>query len=223
MKDLNWLCGKPRPRGQTGPSGSHLAAPHGEDQEQPERERGAALVAGDSKFWRCSPRPAGSAPGGRHKPLSACPRGMVAAGSSGQPRALGHGSWGGQVAACLRFPAAGGGRARSWLPPGSVLRLSPPGEDYSARRSLRAAHTPPPLGAIAASCQPGSRPGSPERGCARRAGQGVLQAVPTLGGGGGGVELGLELGGPGPVPCGGAAPRRLAAPSRPLLSPRLMR
>ncbi|XP_066036408.1 SH3 domain-binding glutamic acid-rich-like protein 2 [Chamaea fasciata] len=52
-----------------------------------------------------------------------------------------------------------------------MLRLSPPGEDYSARRSLRAAHTPPPLAAIAAFCQPGAGLGSPERGCARRAGQ----------------------------------------------------
>lgn len=91
------------------------------------------------------------------------------------------------------------------LPPGSALALSPPGQDYSARRALRAAHTPPPLSATAAvPARPGA--GSPDGGCARRAGQGVLRAVATLGGG-----VGLELGGPAPSRAG----ERLLAASLP--------
>lgn len=116
-----------------------------------------------SNFRRCSPRPAGSAPGGRHKPLSASPRAAAAPGAGA-----------GRLRQASVSPAAGGGQAPSRLPPGSVLRLSPPGEDYSARRSLRAAHTPPPVAAIAASCQPVAGPARPRaRGCAAgQAGQG---------------------------------------------------
>lgn len=85
----------------------------------------------------------------------------------------------GRAGCCMPpFPRQlGAGR----LLPGSVLGLSPPGEDYSARRSLRAAHTPPPLAAIPASCPSGAGLGSPERGCARRAGQGRCGRWPRSG------------------------------------------
>ncbi|XP_064503467.1 SH3 domain-binding glutamic acid-rich-like protein 2 [Pseudopipra pipra] len=107
------------------------------------------------------------------------------------------------------FPwQAGAGR----LPPTPVLRLSPPGQDYSARRSLRAAPTFPPLAAIACLLPAGSRTRLTEGGCGRRAGQGragrggagVLRAVAALGGGGG-----VEPGGPGPVRAGERLPQPL--------------
>ncbi|XP_027758237.1 uncharacterized protein LOC114067168 [Empidonax traillii] len=100
------------------------------------------------------------------------------------------------------------------LPPTSVLRLSPPGRDYSARRSLRAAPTLPPPAAIACLLPAGSRTRLTERGCGRRAGQGragVLRAVAALGGGGG-----VEPGGPGPVRAGERLPQpRCPVPSAP--------
>ncbi|XP_058692452.1 SH3 domain-binding glutamic acid-rich-like protein 2 [Poecile atricapillus] len=123
-----------------------------------------------------------------------------------------------------RFPpAAGGGQTPSWLPPGPVLRLCPPGEDYSARRSLRVAHTPPPLAAIAASCQPGAGPGSPERGCAAgqgRAGQG--RAGQGRGAAGGGHARGRQRQGgagrlwPRPVRGSGSSQPRCPVPTAPV-------
>ncbi|XP_068039096.1 SH3 domain-binding glutamic acid-rich-like protein 2 [Anomalospiza imberbis] len=172
------------------------------------------LLPRGSNFRRCSPRPAGSAPGGRHKPLSASPRRTVAAGS---PGLWGTAAGAGRLPHASVSPAAGGGQTLSWLPPGSVLRLSPPGEDYSARRSLRAAHTPPPL---PLSLPPASREPDParprERGCAGRAGQGRAG-----GAAGGGHARGWRRGGAGrprprPVLGSGSSQPRCPVPTAPV-------
>ncbi|XP_071273494.1 SH3 domain-binding glutamic acid-rich-like protein 2 [Agelaius tricolor] len=163
-----------------------------------------------SNFRRCSPRPAGSAPGGRHKPLSASPRRTVAAAAPG--------AGAGRLRQASVSPAAGGGQAPSRLPPGSVLLLSPPGEDYSARRSLRAAHTPrlSPLSLPPASREPD--PARPrERGCAAgqgRQGRGAAAA-------GGGHARGRRRGGAGrprprPVRGNGSSQPRCPVPSAPV-------
>lgn len=175
-------------------------------EEQPLWRRG-----GGSNFRRCSPRPAGSAPGGRHKPLSASPRRTVAAGSPGRWRTA---PGAGRLLHASLSPAAGGGQAPSWLRAravparGGLQRPSVP-----ARRPHTSASRRYPCLLPVRSRTRLAREGLRSQGRA-----GTLRAVATLGGGGG-----VELGGPGPVPCRGAAPCSLAAPSRPLLSPRLMR
>ncbi|XP_005485988.2 SH3 domain-binding glutamic acid-rich-like protein 2 [Zonotrichia albicollis] len=154
---------------------------------------------------RCSPQPAGSAPGGRHQPLSASP-----------------GRWGGQAAASPRFPGSWG-RAGSFPGP-SRLRVTavPAREDYSARRSLRAAHTHPRLSPL--SLPPASRelkPARPrERGCA--AGQGRAGGASAAGGG---LARGRWRGGAGrprprppprPVRGSGSSQPRCPVPSAPV-------
>uniref|UniRef100_A0A674HF43 SH3 domain binding glutamate rich protein like 2 n=1 Tax=Taeniopygia guttata TaxID=59729 RepID=A0A674HF43_TAEGU len=182
-----------------------------EDQEQPELERGAAIQPRGSTSRRCSPRPAGSAPGGRHKPLSASPRRTVAAGSPGP---WGTAAGAGRLPHASVCPAAGGGQTLSWLAPGSVLRLSPPGEDYSARRALRAARTPPPLPLsllLAARLARGRGAARAEQG---RAGQ-------SRGAAGGGHARGRRRGGAGrprprPVPGSGSSQPRCPVPTAPV-------
>ncbi|XP_063245595.1 SH3 domain-binding glutamic acid-rich-like protein 2 isoform X2 [Prinia subflava] len=154
------LCrSKRRPRGQTRTQRIRAGG-----SAWGRRTRSSPSRSGGSNSRRVLPRPAGSAPGGRHKPLSASARWQRAAPGTGA-RQLGR-------ARCRMPPfvsrAAGGGQAPSRLRAtavparGGLQRPSGP-----ARRP----HTPASR-RYRCLLAAGSRPASPERGCARRAGRG---------------------------------------------------